>query len=162
VYRSVTVHGDLAQAEQRRSAMAVQAEQLRQARVRPVGTMGELLDRWMSVEHDWKPSTWRGYQQTVRRLSDGPVADRAPETLTPMVMRAVLRDWEHDGVPASVRALHLRTVKSALAWAYSDGLIINQPLAGMRGPGQPDPKRDVSPEVVHALQHAATADTTLS
>lgn len=161
VYRSATVHGDLAQAEQRRSALAAQAEQLRQARVRPVRTLAELLDRWLSVEHDWKPSTWRGYQQTVRRLSDGPVADRAPETLTPVVMRAVLRCWEHEGVPTSVRALHLRTMKSALAWAYSEGLIISQPLAGMRGPGQPDPKRDIPPEVVHELHHAATADVTL-
>ena len=83
---------------------------------------------------------------------------RSPETVTPVVMRAVLRAWEQDGVPTSVRALHLRTLKSALTWAYTDGLIISQPLAGMRGPGQPDPKRDIPAEVVHELHDAAHAD----
>ena len=158
VYRSITVHGDLAQAERRRGALAAQAEQLRQARISPVRTIAELLGRWMSDEHDWKPSTWRGYHQTVRRLVDGPVADRSPETLTPTVMRAVLRCWEQDGVPTTVQALRLRTLKSALTWAYTDGLITSQPLAGMRGPGQPDPKRDVALDVVQELREAAASD----
>ena len=158
VYRSITVHGELAEAERRRATFAAQAAQLRRARGRPVRTIGELLGRWLSAEHDWKPSTLRGYRQAVRRLSAGPVAARAPETVTPLVMRAVLHGWTQAGVPRSVQALHLRTLKAALTWAYTENLISSQPLAGVRGPGPPDPKRDVPVEVVRALLGAAAAE----
>lgn len=49
-------------------------------------------------------------------------------------------------------------MQSALSWAYGNGLILTQPLVGMRGPGQPEPKRDVLPAVVHELQVVAARD----
>jgi hypothetical protein len=158
VYRSVTVHGDLAQAEHRRALLAAQAAHLRRARVVPVATVGELLRRWLSAEHDWKPSTWRGYRDTARRLSAGRLARRDPETMNPVVMRAAMRDWAHAGVPTTTISLQLRTLRSALGWAFHERLIATHPLAGMRGPAQPEPQRDVPVDVVRELLTASAAD----
>lgn len=158
VYRSITVHGDLAQAEHRRAVLAAQAEQLRRTPVTPVSTVGELLNRWLTAEHCWKPSTWRGYRETARRLRAGPLILRSPEALNPVVMRAVMRDWERHGVPTTTISLQLRTLRSAMTWAFQEGLMATQPLAGMHGPAQPDPKRDVPVEVVQQLLQAASAD----
>lgn len=158
VYRSVTVHGDLAQAEHRRALLAAQAAHLRRAKVVPVATVSGLLGRWLSAEHDWKPSTWRGYRDTARRLSAGPLARRDPETLNPVVMRATMRDWAQAGVPTTTISLQLRTVRSALAWAFQERLIAIHPLAGMPGPAQPEPKRDVPVDVVRELLAAAACD----
>ena len=88
VQRSVTVRGELEQAEQRRAELAAQAARLRALRQPPLRTVGQLLRVWLDAEHDWKPSTWQGYRHSVRRLIADPVAGRPPETLTPPVLRA--------------------------------------------------------------------------
>lgn len=158
VYRSVTVHGELAEAEQRRVLLAAQAEQLRDRRQRPLRTVADLLEVWLAAEHDWKPSTWQGYRQAARHLTADPLARRAPATVSPPVLRAAMRTWTQTGVPATTSGLRARTLKAALGWAFEQRLIACQPLQGMRGPGQPAPRRDVPLPVVRELLVAARQD----
>jgi len=160
VTRSVTVHGELAEAEQRRAMLAAQAEALRASRQRPLQTVADLLAVWLSAEHDWKPSTRQGYRLAGRRLSGDPLSRRPPAGVTPPVLRAAMRTWTGAGVPVSTVALHVRTLKAAFGWAFEQRLIAAHPLAGMRGPGQPQPRRDVPVEVVGELLHAAECDVT--
>lgn len=89
--RSVTVHGDLATAQQARAQLAAHATQWRATRNPPLSTVHELLHRWISSEHDWKPSTWQNYRQAARRLSEQPLAGRDPLAVSPPVLRAAMR-----------------------------------------------------------------------
>jgi uncharacterized protein (DUF433 family)/integrase len=156
--RSVTVHGDLALAEQRRLLLAAQAAELRRRQQPPLATVAELLAVWLAVEHDWKPATWQGYRQAARRLSRDELARRRPELVSPPVLRAAMRAWEARAVPRSTVALHVRTLKSAFGWAFEERLIACQPLQGLRGPGPPAPRRDVPLVVVRELLRAAQDD----
>ena len=156
--RSVTVHGELAEAERHRLLLAQQAEQLR-ARQQPAPrTVAELLSVWLAAEHDWKPGTWQGYRQAARRLSAEPVARRRPEQLSPPVLRAAMGQWRQQQVPDSTISLHVRTLRAALGWAFDERLIASHPLQGMRGPAQPAPRRDVPLPVVRELLAAAAED----
>lgn len=158
VYRSVTVQGELADVEERRVLLAAQAEQLRVRRQLPLRTVADLLELWLAAQHDWKPSTWQGYRQTARRLSADPLAGRTPATLSPPVLRAAIAEWQRRGVPTTTAALWARTLKAALGWAFDERLLPAQPLQGMRGPGQPEPRRDVPLTVVRELLAAAASD----
>jgi integrase len=55
-------------------------------------------------------------------------------------------------------SLHVRTLRAAFGWAYDQRLLASQSLAGMRGPGQPGPRRDVPIDVVRDLLAAADRD----
>jgi hypothetical protein len=74
VQRSVTVRGNLAIAEQQRALLAAQAQQLRARGQRPLRTVGDLLEVWLTAEHDWKPSTWQGYRQAARLSTDSRIS----------------------------------------------------------------------------------------
>lgn len=158
VQRSVTVHGDLAEAERRRALLAAQAEQLRRRERPPLRTVADLLAVWLAAEHDWKPSTWENYRQTARRLTAEPLARRPPATVSPPVLRTAMQTWQRNGVPVSTVALWARTLKAALGWGFDERLLACQPLQGMRGPGQPDPRREVPLPVVRELLDAAAGE----
>ena len=158
ISRSVTVVGELADARRRQEELAAQATALRLSQQQPLRTVGELLERWMSAEHDWKPSTWSGYRLAVRRLSADMFAGRAPASVTPPVLRAAMRAWSEQGMPTTTISLHVRTLRSAFSWAFHERLLASQPLAGFRGPAQPEPRRDVPLEVVRELLAAADHD----
>lgn len=158
ISRSVTVAGDLAEARRRQEELAAQAAVLRQSRQQPLRSVHELLERWLADEHDGKPATWRGYRIAVRRLTRDPLSARAPARVTPPVLRAAMRAWSDQGVPTTTISLHVRTLRAAFGWAFDQRLLASQPLAGMRGPGQPEPRRDVPLEVVRELLAAADDD----
>ena len=149
--RSVTVHGQLADAERHRALLAAQAEQLRARGQRPLRTVGELLEVWLAAEYDWKPSTWQGYRQAARHLSAGPLARRSPVTGQPA--GAARRDR---GLAARRRSDHDRRAvgphpQGSARLGVRRAAAARQPLQGMRGPGQPAPRRDVALPVVRAL-----------
>lgn len=58
---SVTVRGDLVEAQRQRELLAAQAEVIRASHGRAPKTVAELLRVWLQAEHDWKPSTWQNY-----------------------------------------------------------------------------------------------------
>ena len=158
VSRSVTVVEALADARRRQEELAAQAAALRDARQAPLRTVAELLERWLAEEHDWKPGTWRGYRDTCRRLRPDPLMRRAPATVTPPVLRAAMHAWAAAGTPTTTISLQVRTLRSAFGWAHQQRLLASQPLEGMRGPGQPEPRRDVLLGVVRELLQSADLD----
>jgi integrase len=156
--RSVAVHGDLAHAQRQRELLAAQAELLRARAGPPMRTVADLLAVWLAAAHDWKPSTWQNYRIAAARLTRDPLAARAPTRLSPPVMTAALAAWRAAGVPESTMALHVRTLRAAVGWAYAQRLIACQPLDGMRGLPQCEPRRDVPVEIVAALLRAADGE----
>ncbi|TAL22378.1 MAG: hypothetical protein EPN99_06090 [Frankiales bacterium] len=158
VQRSTTVRGDLAEAERARAPLAAHASQVRAQRQPPLRTVAELLEVWLAAEHDWKPATWQNYRLAVRRLTADPVCRRLPDRLSPPVLRSAMRAWQQQGVPLSTIALHVRTLKAALGWAFDERLIASPPLQGMLGPSPCAPRRDVPLEVVRELLTAAARD----
>ncbi len=158
VQRSITVYGGLADAEQARALLAAQAGQVRAQRQRPLQTVADLLEVWLAAEHDWKPSTWQNYRLAAGRLTADPLSGRQPDRLSPPVLRAAMRTWQQHGVPPSTIALHVRTLKAALGWAFDQRLIASPPLQGMHGPSPGPPRRDVPLEVVRQLLSAAEHD----
>jgi len=158
VQHSVTVHGDLAEAERRRELLAAQAAALRARRQQPLRSVADLLAAWLAGEHDWKPSTWQGYRVGGRRLATSGLAGRPPAIVSPPVVRAAMRRWAPAGVPPSTVALQVRTLRAAFGWAFEQRLLAGNPLEGMRGPAQPEPRRDVTPDVVRQLLKAADDD----
>ena len=158
VSRSVTVHGVLANARRRQEELAAQAAALRETQQAPLRNVGDLLERWLDDEHAWKPGTWRGYRDTCRRLRPDPLMRRVPTTVTPPVLQAAMRAWAAAGTPTTTISLQVRTLRSAFGWAHQQRMLASQPLAGMRGPGQPEPRRGVQLGVVRELLAAADGD----
>ena len=85
--RSVTVYGDREDVEARRRELAGTATLARASgRPSPALTVGELLERWLAVDHGWRPSTLVGYRSNVRFLATDPLAQRRVSSLTPAVV----------------------------------------------------------------------------
>ena len=158
VSRSVTGHGELADARRRQEELAAQAAALGETQQAPPRNVGDLLERWLDDEPDWKPGTWRGYRDTCRRLRPDPLMRWVPTTVTPPVLQAAMRAWAAAGTPTTTISLQVGTLRSAFGWAHQQRMLASQPLAGMRGPGQPEPRRDVQLGVVRELLAAADGD----
>lgn len=61
-------------------------------------------------------------------------------------------------MPVSTAALSMRILKAAAGWAHDERLLAAHPLAGMRGPGPGEPRRDVPLPVVRELPLRADQD----
>jgi len=94
----------------------------------------------------------------VRSEANSGLARRAPATVTPPVVRAAMQRWAATGAAPSTIALQVRTLRAAFGWAFEERLLAGHPLLGMRGPAQPEPRRDAPPEVVRELLVAADDD----
>src|SRR5690349_15687391 len=155
--RSVTVHGDRDDAHAALGRWAAQAETVRAGRrAAPGGAVADLLDRWVVAPHAWKPSTVVGYLSNVPALRRDPIGSRRASQLTPPVLRALVAHWTAAGVSPSTIASRVRCLRSALGWAYREGILDAPPLRGMRGPTT-SPTRLHAPvdAVRHILQVAA-------
>lgn len=101
VQRSFWFHGALEDAEKRRRELTAQFAEYRSIRrAAPFLTVGELLERWLAVQHDWRPSTWPG-RSNVKALSADPIAARRVATLRPENAEADL-----DESVISLKVLH--------------------------------------------------------
>jgi hypothetical protein len=61
--------------------------------------------------------------------------------LTPGDVRAAICRWQADGVPVPTVSARWLVLRSALSWAVGEGLLRSNPLAAMRGPARPEPRR---------------------
>ncbi len=76
VQRSFWFHGVLEDAEERRRELAAQFAEYRSIRwAAPFLTVGELLERWVAAQHDWRPPTWVGVRSTSRPSAPTPSPD---------------------------------------------------------------------------------------
>ena len=152
VQRSFWFHGALEDAEQRRRELAAQFAEYRSIRrAAPFLTVGELLERWLAAQHDWRPSTWTGVRSNVKALSADPIAGRRVSTLRPEVVRVTMARWRESGAGVSVVSGRFRVLRSAIGWAQAESIIDRNPLRDMRGPERPGTRMHVPEHDVLAL-----------
>ncbi len=79
--------------EERRRELAAQFAEYRSIlRAAPFLTVGELLERWLAAQHDWRPSTWSSARSNVKALT-GPIAGRRVSSLRPEAVREAMARW---------------------------------------------------------------------
>src|SRR5664280_714137 len=94
VQRSFWFHGTATDAEERRRELAAQFAEYRSTRrAAPFLTVGELLERWLAAQHDWRPSTWTSARSNAKALSVDAIAGRRVATLRPEVVRVTMARW---------------------------------------------------------------------
>ena len=152
VQRSFWFHGALEDAEERRRELAAQFAEYRSIRrAAPFLTVGELLERWLCAQHDWRPATWTGVRSNVKALSADPIATRRVATLRPEVVRVTMVRWREAGAGVSVVSGRFRVLRSAVGWAQAESIIDRNPLRDMRGPPRPGTRMHVPEQDVLAL-----------
>jgi hypothetical protein len=118
VQRSFFFPGTADDAEERRRELAAQFAEYRSIRrAAPFLTVGELLERWLAAQHDWRPSTWTGARSNVKALSADTIATRQVATLRPEMVRVAMAQWAASGATVSVVSGRFRVLRSALGWA---------------------------------------------
>jgi integrase len=144
VQRSFWFHGEPDNAEERRRELAAQFAEYRAVRrAAPFLTVGELLERWLDAQHDWRPSTWSGARSNAKALRADAIAGRRVATLRPEVVRVAMAQWTASGATVSVVSGRFRVLRSALGWAQAESIIDRNPLRDMRGPERPDTRMHV-------------------
>jgi integrase len=152
VQRSCWFHGTATDAEERRRELATQFAEYRSIRrAAPFLTVGELLERWLAAQHDWRPSTWTGVRSNVKALSADVIATRRVATLRPEVVRVAMSRWRDSGATVSVISGRFRVLRSAIGWAQAESIIDRNPLRDMRGPERPGTRMHVPDHDVPAL-----------
>jgi integrase len=69
--------------------------------------------------------------------------------------RAAISRWQEDGASVATVSGRWLVLRSAMSWAVAEGIIRSNPLAGMRGPARPAPRRHHSLNEVRDLLRAA-------
>ena len=158
VQRSFSFHGHFEEAELRRKELAAEwAERRAIRRAAPFLTVGDLLERWLCAQHDWRPATWIGARSNVKALRADPLAVRRVSTLKPEHLRAAMVAWSSAGASVAVISGRFRVLRSAIGWAHVERVIDVNPLSGMRGPRRPGTRLHLSTEEVLRLLTAADA-----
>lgn len=157
VQRSFTFRGDRTAAQIWCHELAEEYACRRAAhREAPFLTVGELLARWIDAEHDWKPSTVSGYRSNVRGLGrDELLHAHRVVSVSPAVVRQAMARWAAAGAGPAVVGGRFRTLRSAVGWAYEEGIIDRHPLAAMRGPARGEPRRHLPADAVRLLLRTA-------
>lgn len=152
VQRSFWFHGSAGDAEERRRELTVQFAEYRSIRrAAPFLTVGELLERWLAAQHDWRPSTWTSARSNAKALKADAIAGRRVTTLRPEVVRVTMARWQASGATVSMVSGRFRVLRSALGWAQAELIIDRNPLRDMRGPARPGTRVHVPQQDVLAL-----------
>ncbi len=158
VQRSFAFHGGAQDAELRRKELAAEwAERRSIRRTAPFLTVGELLERWLSAHHDWRPATWIGARSNVKALRADPLAVRRVSTLKTEHVRAAMAAWCASGASVAVVSGRFRVLRSAIGWAHVERIVDVNPLWGMRGPTRPGTRLHLSSDEILRLLDAADA-----
>lgn len=159
VQRSFTVHGDESFAEQRRAELTADFGVSRvnftteAARL----TVAELMERFFEAPHLWKPATVASHRPVVKALMADELGRRRLVTLTAGEVLAAICRWQSAGLSVPTVSGRWLVLRSAVSWAVAEGILRSNPLAGMRGPARPEPRKHHSPAEVRALLGTAEA-----
>ena len=156
IQRSFTWHGERDDAQARCAELAADYAAHRViVQAAPFITVGDVLERWLASDHDWRPSTWSSYRSNARGLRADPIAGMRVARLDPPTVRAAIGRWRVAGVTDAVLCGRFRTLTAALGWADQQRLIDGNPLDRMRGPPPPAPRLHAPiADVVALLRHA--------
>jgi hypothetical protein len=135
IQRSFTFGGDRNSAEAQCADLAMDCATHRGTlQAAAFVTLDDVLELWLTHDHDWRPSTWSSYRSNARVLRADPIAGRRVARLDPLTVRAAIGRWRADGVTESVLSGRFRTLAVALGWAHQQRVIDRNPIDGMRGP----------------------------
>lgn len=118
-------------------------------------TVGELLEGYLGSARLWKPATVASHRHVLSTLLDDPLSRCRLQSLTPAVMRAASCRWPEEGVPVAKVSARGLLLRAAVPWGVPEGLLRLNPLAGMRGPPRPQPRRHHGQDEVRRLLAAA-------
>ena len=157
IQRSFTVHGDAALAgKARRELVAEYGSTCAELRCAASAvTVGELLEGYLGSAQLWKPATVASHRHVVSTLLDDPLCRCRLQSLTPAVMRSAICRWRDEGVSVPKVSARWLLLRAAVSWAVAESLLRLNPLAGMRGPPRPQPRRHHSQDEVRCLLVAA-------
>jgi site-specific recombinase XerC len=103
--------------------------------------LGELLEGYLGSARLWKPTTVTSHSHVVSTLLDDPLCRCHLQSLTPAVIRPAICRWRGEGVSVPKVSARWLLLRAAVSWAVGEGLLRLNPLAGMRGPPRPQPRR---------------------
>jgi integrase len=66
-------------------------------------------------------------------------------------VRAAICRWQAAGLSVATVSARWLVLRSAMSWAVAEGVLRTNPLAGMRGPARPEPRKHHSPVEVRLL-----------
>jgi integrase len=157
IQRSFTVRGDAALAARARRELVAEYGSTRAgvSHAASAVTVGELLEGYLGSAHLWKPATLASHRHVVSTLAEDPLCRCRLQSLTPAVMRTAICRWHDEGVSVPKVSARWLLIRGAVSWAVAEGLLRLNPLAGMRGPPRPGPRRHHSLDEVRGLLIAA-------
>jgi hypothetical protein len=157
IQRSFTVHGDAVLAGQARRELVAGYGSTRSGvrHAASVVTVGELLEGYLGSARLRRPATVASHRHVVSTLLGDPLCGCRLQLLTPAVMRAAICRWRGEGVWVPKVSARWLLLRGAVSWAVAEGLLALNPLAGMRGPPRPQPRRHHSRDEVRRLLVAA-------
>jgi hypothetical protein len=120
-----------------------------------VVTVGELLEDYLGSAQLWKPATVASHRHVVSTLREDPLCRCRVQSLTPAAVRGAICRWRDEGVSVPKVSARWLLLRGAVSWAVAEGLLRLNPLAGMRGPPRPHPRRHHSLDEVRRLLAAA-------
>jgi hypothetical protein len=157
IQRSFTVHGDAALAGTARRELVAGYGSARSdiGPAASVVTVGELLEGYLGSAQLWRPATAVSHRHVVSTLAGDPLCRCRLQLLTPAVMRRAICRWREGGVSVPKVSARWLLLRGAVSWAVAGGLLKVNPLAGMRGPPRPRPRRHHSRDEARRLLAAA-------
>jgi len=160
VQRSFTVRGDGELAERRRRELVDDYGVSRVAFTTEAAglTVAELMERFIDAPHLWKPATVVSHRPVVRALIGDPIGRRRLVTMTAGDVRAAIGRWQADGLSVPTVSSRWLVLRSAISWAVGEEILRSNPLAGMRGPPRPEPRRHHTASEVRQLLRTAEAN----
>jgi integrase len=143
VQRSFTVRGDGALAERRRAELVEDFGRTRVTHATDATGLRlvDLLESWLSAPHLWKHATEVSHTSVVRTLVADPNWPLRLVSLTQSEVITAIRRWQSEGRSVSAVSGRWLVLRSAISWAVAEGILRSNPLAGMRGPARPQPRR---------------------
>ena len=141
--RSFSVHGDAEYAQRQRREL-VDLWGITRVAITSEGarlTTADLLDRFRRAPHLWKPATVISHASVLKALVADPIGRRRLINLTAGDVRAAISRWQAEGLSVPTVSGRWLVLRSALSWAVAEGLLRSNPLAGVRGPARPQPRR---------------------
>jgi integrase len=153
VQRSFTVHGDTAVADARRLALVERFAVDRSALCCEGArwSVGELLERFIEADHQWRPATRYSNRSVARLLAKDPIAKLGLAVLSPAHVDTAFARWRAAGASAALVWSRWAVLHSALSWAAAQGHLRRHPLEAMRAPPRPIPRKHLLAREVAAL-----------
>ena len=158
--RSFTVCGDEDFVRERRRELVAQFGVDRSALFcRAAGwAVAELLERFLAADHTWAPATRSSHTSVARWLAAEPIGSAGVAVLTPQLIEARIAAWRRAGASIALVWARRAVLSSCLSWATRLHVLRSNPLASMKAPPRPQPRRHLRMDDIAVLLRVADAE----